>query len=164
MTVLDHWWEEASPNRRIDLNFGNMGLLLSLILPSLAIAIRGPSASSPLVHMSIDLQKYMCGCIFIGCGMKLHGAMAGRRFWFPATTIKRCYAYGFSGAPIATAGLITYGYFILSYVPSPWALMTGLSTPLFGVGIAAQALLYYLEYRRIDRNEKRLREVERKLG
>lgn len=156
VAVLDNWWDEASPKRRLDSNFGNLGMLLSLIFPSLAITLRGPAPTSALVDMSSNLQVAMCACIFLGCSMKLHGALSGHRFWFPKTTLKRCYAFGYSGAPIAFVGLVTYGWYILGNVPDAWALMTGLATPCFAVGILAQAFLYLLEYRRIDHNERRI--------
>lgn len=155
LTSLDGWWEEASPKRRIDFNFGNMGMLLGLMMPSLSIVLNGPVPSSVLDDMPVGLQIAMCAAIFFGCGMKLHGALGGRRFWFPRMDPKRCYTWGYAGAPIAFVGTVTYGYFILSNTPNFWSAMSGVSTPLFGLGIMGQAALYLLEYRRIDRNERR---------
>lgn len=153
---LDDWWERASPKRRIDMNFGNMFMLAGLILPALSIVLRGPVPTSALNDMPDTLQIAMCGCIFFGCGMKLHGAIAGRRFYFPHTTLKRCYRYGYTWAPLATAGTWVYGWYIINGTPNFWSAMGGISTPLFGLGISLQAVLYWLEYRRINRNEKHL--------
>lgn len=158
---IDAWWDANSPRRRLDSNFGNLFMLLGLMLPSLSIVIRGPVPSSVLAHMPEGLQVAMCACIFFGCAAKLHGALAGRRFWFPHTSIKRCYVYGYSGAPMASVGCITYGYYILSNTENFWSALSGIATPMFGVGISAQALIYALEYRRIDRNERHLRTLER---
>jgi len=157
---LDGWWEDVSPKRRIDLNLGNMFMLVGLMLPSLSIVLNGPVPTSILVDMDDDLQISMCACIFFGCGMKLHGALSGRKWWFPNMALKRCYTLGFSGAPIAFVGAITYGYYILHNTPNFWSALSGFSTPMFGTGILLQGLLYILEYRRIDRNERLLRVIE----
>lgn len=153
VTSLDNWWEDASPQRRIDFNFGNMGMLLGLMCPSLSIVLKGPVPNSALGMMSTGLQILMCVCIFGGCGMKLHGALSGRRFYFPGTPLKTCYRYGYSGAPIATMGALVYGWYILSNTENWSSALSGVSTPCFGIGISLQAVLYWLEYRRIQRNE-----------
>lgn len=155
---IDTWWDERAPRRRIDSNFGNGFMLVGLMLPSLSIILRGPTPNSALLDMPEGLQISMCALIFIGCVMKLHGALAGRRFYFPHTPIKRCYTWGYSGAPLASVGCITYGYFILSNTENFWSALGGVATPMFGIGISAQAVLYFLEYRRIDNNETRLRQ------
>lgn len=159
MTTLDGWWEDISPHRRLDFNFGNLSMLIGLMLPSLSIILTGPVPTSILTDMPEGLQVAMCACIFFGAGMKLHGALAGHRYWFPTMSVKRCYTYGYSGAPLASVGCITYGYYILSNTQNFWSALGGVATPLFGVGIMAQAFLYILEYRRIDRNERRLTDL-----
>lgn len=148
---LDAWWREA--HTRKDLNFGNMFMLFALVFSSLSIILQGPSPSSALVGMSDTLQLSMCGCIYGGCAIKLHGALSGRRWYFPRTNLKRCYAYGYIGAPMATLGSLVYGWFILSNTETPLSAMGGLATPLFGIGISLQAGLYWLENRRLERNE-----------
>lgn len=158
---LDHWWMTIAPERRIDFNFGNMGMLFGLICSTLSIMLQGPIPNSILEGMSEQLQVMMCFCIFGGCGIKLHGALAGRRFWFPNMTLQRCYQLGYTGAPMATAGALVYGYYILnnafqqsdSYTIFLSA-TSGVATPSFGIGISLQAVLYWLEARRIERNEK----------
>jgi hypothetical protein len=137
-----------------------MFMLIGLMLPTMSIILTGPVPNSALMNMPESLQIAMCCCIFLGCGMKLHGALAGRRFYFPGTSVKRCYTYGYSGAPLATVGCITYGYYILSNTDNFLSALGAISTPMFGTGITAQAVLYMLEYRRIDRNEKRIRNRE----
>jgi hypothetical protein len=156
---LDTWWERASPQRRLDMNMGNLFLLAGLMLPAMSIMLTGPSPSSVLRNMSDGMQVCMCSAIFLGCGMKLHGAVAGRRFWFPKTPLKRSYTYGYSGAPIAAVGCITYGYYILTNTENFWSVLSGIGIPLFGVGVLLQGGLYLLEYRRIDRNERQLRQA-----
>lgn len=153
---LDRWWERNSPKRRIDFNLGNMFMLAGLMLPSFSIVLRGPVPSSALAAMPTTLQTAMCGCIFAGCGMKLHGALAGRRFYFRRTPLKRCYRYGYTWAPLATIGTWVYAYYIIRGTQNFWSALGAISTPMFGLGISLQAVLYWLEYRRIDRNEKRL--------
>jgi len=150
---LDDWWIEASPKRRLDRNAANMCMLLGLMCPSLAIVLVGPVPNSALTNMSEWLQVWMCGCIFLGCAIKFHGACSGSRFWFPNTKVKICYTYGFIGAPIASSGLLVYGYYILAFTPNFIAALGGVLTPALGIGISLQAFFYWLEYRRIDRTE-----------
>jgi hypothetical protein len=159
VTWLDRWWEEASPRRRIDLNYGNFGMLLGISLPAMSIILNGPVPSSNLMHMPITTQIAMCVCIFVGCLMKLHGALSGHRYWFPRTTLKRSYTYGFAGAPIAFVGCVTYSWFILGSVENFWSALSSIGILFFGSGILMQAGLYLLEYRRIDRNERVIRQA-----
>ena len=156
---LDRWWEGASRERRIDFNLGNEALLLGLSIPAMSIILNGPVPNSSLIRMPIWLQIAMCVCIFVGCLMKLHGAMSGHRWWFPQTPLKRSYTYGFAGAPIAFVGCVTYSWFILGSVENFWSAMSSIGILFFGTGILGQAILYLLEYRRIDRNEHTLRQV-----
>lgn len=150
---MDRWWERVSPQRRIDFNLGNMFMLLGLLFPSLSIMLQGPVPNSTLSEMPEWLQVFMCVLIFFGCGMKLHGALAHRRFYFCNTSLKRCYRYGVAGAPAATSGLLVYGYFLLSSTPTFLSAMSTMGTTFFGIGISGQAVLYWLEARRIERNE-----------
>lgn len=151
---IDAWWARVAPERRIDFNFGNICMLIGLMLPALSIVLQGPSPNSVLEGMGDLLQISMCFCIFVGCGLKLHGALAGRRWYFPKHDLKRCYSYGVTGAPMATAGAFVYGWFILSNTPTFLSALGGVSTPMFGLGISMQAVLYWLEVRRIRRNEE----------
>lgn len=153
MNTFDRWWERTSTERRIDLNFGNMCMLIGLMLPTLSIVLQGPTPNSVLRGMPDNLQIMMCACIFGGCALKLHGALAGRKFYFPNTTLQRCYQFGCMGAPMATAGAFVYGWVILSNTPTFLSALSGVSTPMFGLGISLQAALYWLEARRIERNE-----------
>jgi hypothetical protein len=155
---LDHWWSQTSPRRRLDRNAGNMCMLIGLMLPSLSIILQGPTPNSVLEDMPTGLQLAMCACIFIGCGIKLHGALSGSRWYLPRTPLKTSYRWGYTGAPAATMGAFVYGYFILSGTPTFLSALGGVSTPMFGLGISLQAVLYWLESRRIDRNERILTE------
>jgi hypothetical protein len=143
----------APEERRIDFNLGNLCMLVGLMLPALSIVLQGPTPNSVLTDMGEGLQVSMCFCIFTGCGLKLHGALAGRRWYFPRTNLKRCYGYGVAGAPMAAVGAFVYGWFILSNTPTFLSALGGVSTPMFGLGIASQAVLYWLEARRIRHNE-----------
>lgn len=158
--TLDQWWETASPERRIDFNFGNMFMLLGLIFPALSIVLTGPSPNSVLIVMPDWLQVWMCLSIFLGCSLKLHGALSGRKWWAPKTALARSYEYGVRGAPLASTGALVYGWYILSNTPNWPSALSGISTPMFGIGIALQAVLYWLEIRRIKHSEvKKTREL-----
>ena len=154
--ALDGWWTEVSPQRRMDRGAANICMLIGLIFPTLAIVLVGPVPSSVLERMPEWLQVWMCGCIFFGCSIKLHGVCTGSRFWFPHTSVKKSYSYGFIGAPLASAGLFVYGWFILAYTPNFVAALSGVLTPMLGLGIGLQAFFYWLEWRRIDRVEDQM--------
>ena len=153
---LDDWWERTSPERRVDFNLGNLFMLVGLMIPSLSIVLNGPLTQSVVSDMAEWLQVAMCALIFGGCGMKLHGACAGRRYYFPNTGLKKCYRFGYTGAPFATAGALVYGYYLVRGLPDFWSALGSISTPIFGIGISAQAVIYWLEVRRITRNEVKL--------
>jgi hypothetical protein len=153
---LDTWWATISPRRRLDRSAGNMFMLIGLMLPSLAIVLQGPVPNSALEDMPDYLQVGMCGCIFVGCGIKLHGALSGSRWYFPRTSLKKAYRWGYTGAPMATVGCWAYGWFILAGTPNFLSALGGVATPMFGLGISLQALFYWLESRRIDRAEHTL--------
>lgn len=152
--ALDDWWFRVSPNRRLDRNMGNLCMLIGLIFPTFVIMVRGPAPSTALHAMPKWLQAWMCGFIFFGCLIKLHGVLSGTRWYFPHSTVKRCYSYGFIGAPIASSGLLVYGYFLISAVPNWIAAISATLTPMLGLGIGFQGIVYWLEWRRIDRNEE----------
>lgn len=158
---LDRWWIEVSPRRRLDRNAGNGFMLVGLMLPSLSIVLQGPTPNSVLEDMGDGLQITMCAAIFIGCGIKLHGVLSGSRWYFPKADLKTCYRWGYTGAPLAAMGCLVYGYYILSGTPNFLSALGGVATPMFGFGISVQAVLYWLESRRIERNEKILREQAR---
>jgi hypothetical protein len=158
MERLDCWWTKTSPERRVDFNLGNLCMLLGLMIPSLSIVLRGPIEVSVVNDMPEWLQVGMCALIFVGCGMKLHGAIGGRRFYFPNMSLKRCYRWGYTGAPLATIGSFVYGYYLVSGLNDFWSAMGSISTPIFGIGVSAQAVIYRLEVRRIERNEAVLTE------
>ena len=152
---LDNKWSKAYPKRRLDSNFGNLAVLLGLMLPSLSIVINGPVPTSVLRTMPDWLQILMCACIFFGCGMKLFGAMAGRHWFFSRIPLATCYRLGVTGAFPAFTGTTTYGYFIFSNTPdNVWSAVAAVSTPLFGIGVLLQAFLYWLEARRLEHNKE----------
>lgn len=149
----DDWWLRVSPRRRLDRNAGNMFMLIGLMLPTLSIVLRGPTPNSVLNGMPEYLQVWMCAFIFGGCGLKLYGALSGFKYFRPNVHLKDCYKWGFIGAPLASTGAIVYGYYILSNTENFWSALSGVSTPMFGIGISVQAFFYWLEWRRIERNE-----------
>jgi hypothetical protein len=151
--ALDDWWFRVSPDRRLDRNLGNFCMLLGLMFPTAVIMLTGPSPRTALTEMSRWLQTWMCAFIFLGCLLKMHGVLAGTRWYFPKMTVKRCYSFGFIGAPFASSGLLVYGYFLISSVPNWIAAVSTVLTPMLGVGIGLQGFIYWLEYRRIDHNE-----------
>lgn len=150
---LNDWWARASPERRLDHNLANICTLIGLILPSLSIVLIGPVPSSALANMPPNLQIGMCACIFGGCATKLHGALSHTRFWFPNTPIRRCYQIGYSGAPAASAGLLVYGYFLMLNTVTWLSALGAVLTPMLGIGIGLQAVVYWLEARRIEHVE-----------
>lgn len=160
LSRLDAWWADISPRRRMDRNAGNLCMLIGLMLPSLSIVLQGPVPSSVLEDMPDALQVAMCACIFVGCGIKLHGSLSNSRWYFPKTTLKKAYRWGYTGAPIATVGTWVYGWFILSNTDNFLSALGGVATPIFGLGISIQAGFYWLESRRIDHNERVLIKAE----
>lgn len=156
LTRLDRWWLERAQHRRIDRNAGNFCMLLGLMLPSMSIILQGPVPTSTLNDMPAILQVTMCTWIFFGCGLKVHGVLCGSRWYFPKTSLAKAYIWGCVGAPVATTGALVYGYYILSGTPNFLSALGGVSTPMFGLGISIQAFFYWLEARRISRNERLL--------
>lgn len=159
---LDNWWEQVSPKRRLDRGPVYLCVLLGLAGPALSIILFGPVPNNAaLLGMSDGLQIAMCGLIFLHCVLGLHAACAGARFYFPAMTAKRAYRLGYSAAPAGVAALCVYGAVILSNAFQAVTVkiavvsaLSGILTPALGVGIAVQAVLFWLESRRIDRNEQ----------
>jgi hypothetical protein len=100
------------------------------------------------------LAVEMCACILVGGLVKLHGVLSHSRLWFPGTTLRRCYQLGYTGAPIASAGLFVYGYFILEHTHNWTSALGGVLTPLLGLGVLLQGGVYWLEARRIERVER----------
>lgn len=151
--TLDLWWLNHSKERRLDRGPANMCMLIGLMLPSMSIVLLGPTPTSALNEMPADLQMAMCLCIFTGCIMKMHGALSRSRFWFPRKPVKHCYQIGYRGAPIATSGLFVYSYFLLNITPNWLSALAVVLTPMLGLGIGLQAGTYWLEVRRIERDE-----------
>lgn len=156
ISSMDKWWDRVSPERRLDRNAGNIFMLVGLMMPSVSIVLRGPTPNSALNFMPSWLQIWMCVFIFAGCGLKLHGAFMGFRFYFPHARLANCYRWGFVGAPLATCGAWVYGWYILANTQDFWSAVQGVSTPMFGTGISVQAVIYWLEWRRIKRREIKL--------
>lgn len=156
VAALDLWWDETSSSRRLDHYPANLCMLIGLILSSFSIVLQGPSPTSVLVDMSPEMQIAMCVCIFGGCVIKLHGVLSHTRIWFPSKPLRKCYQLGYTGAPLATAGLFVYGYFILHSTPTWLSALGGVLTPLLGVGISLQGCVYWLEARRIERRERQM--------
>jgi hypothetical protein len=149
---LEIAWSEWSKKRRIDSNFGNLFMLVGLMAPALSIVMNGPVPSSSLADMSDLLQILMCTFMFIGCGTKLFGALAGRRWFFNRMPLWTCYRLGVTGAFFASPAGWVYGYYLFNNTPNAWSAVAAVSTPCFATGIALQAVLYWLEARRLERN------------
>jgi hypothetical protein len=153
VAAADIWWRHKT-DRRLDRYPANLCLLFGLIFASMSILLIGPTPSSKLTLMSTDLQMMMCACIFGGCIIKLHGVLAHSRFWFPNMPLKYCYQLGYNGAPIAAAGLFVYGFYLLEGTPNWTSALGTLLTPLLGLGVLLQGVLYWLEARRIEEVER----------
>lgn len=156
VATLDLWWEEKRDHLRLDHYPANLCLLFGLIFASLSILLIGPTPSSNLMLMSDDLQIAMCACIFIGCMIKIQGVLSGSRFWFPRMSYRRCYQLGYNGAPIASAGLFVYGFFLLQGTPNWTSALGTVLTPLLGLGVLLQGGVYWLEARRIEHVERNM--------
>lgn len=153
---LDLWWDETSSSRRLDHYPANMFMLVGLLISSMSIVLQGPSPSSALSTMATSTQIAMCACIFGGCAIKLHGVLSHTRIWFPRKSLRKCYQLGYTGAPVASAGLLVYGYYILSNTPTWLSALGGMLTPLLGLGVLFQGVVYGLESRRIERRERQM--------
>jgi hypothetical protein len=156
MRTLDAWWQVRSPERRLDRDPIGLAALIGFAGLTSSILLVGPTPNSSLVDMPNGLQVLMCGCIVLGLLRMAYGALRGLPWFFPSTTVKRSYTIGFTGAPAAVFGLGVHSFYIITN-PETWtsALSAGL-TPLLAVGISAQAFLYLLEVRRIERVENAL--------
>jgi hypothetical protein len=153
VSSLDDWWSKVSPERRLDHNLDSICMLVGLALPALSIVLIGPAPTTTVADMSPNLQIAMCACIFGGCVMKLHGVFSHTRFWFPNTPIRRCYQIGYSAAPAATAGLLVYGWFLVTNTETWLSAVGAVLPPMLGFGIGLQSVMYWLEARRIERVE-----------
>lgn len=151
---IDDWWDRTAPTRRLDRNGANMCMLIGLVLTSFSVIVIGPSPSSVIRDMTDHLQIAMCVCIFSGCLVKLFGALAHSRFFFPRMRVKTCYQIGVGGAPLASSGLFVYGWFLLENTPTWTSALGAVLTPMLGAGILIQSAFYLLEARRIGRNER----------
>lgn len=153
IAAADLWWR-SKPDRRLDRYPANLCLLFGLVFASLSILLIGPTPNSRLTLMSPDLQMMMCACIFGGCIIKIHGLLSHSRFYFPHTPLKQCYQFGYNGAPIASAGLFVYGFYLLEGTPNWTSALGTLLTPLLGLGVLLQGVAYWLEARRIEDAEQ----------
>lgn len=154
--TLDAWWDKASKERRLDHSPSNLFMIVGLMLSSLSIILQGPSPSSAVIGMPIELQVAMCGCIFGGLTIKFEGALSHTRFYRRDRPLKKCYQRGYTGAPLASSGLFVYGWYILSNTPNWLSALGSVLVAFLGAGVSAQAVLYWLEARRIERNERAL--------
>ena len=158
IATLDDFWEERSPKRRVDRIPSNICLLIGLMLPTASIILRGPLPTSAVANMSETLQVSMCGCIFAGCAIKLHGACLGAK-WYPfrCKHVQNAYRWGCAGAPAAVAGLGVYTYYLfLATNGNVWSAISACLTPALGLGIGLNAIMYWFESRRIERVENQL--------
>ena len=163
IALLDSWWEEVAPKRRIDRIPSNLCVLIGLMLPTFVIIFRGPAPATAVANMSVNMQVSMCSCIFIGCAIKLHGACLGARWYLKVRHLQQAYRWGYTGAPAAVAGLGVYTYYLfLATGGNVWNAISVCLTPALGIGIGLNGLMYWLESRRIDRAEKSL--TERKIA
>ena|SRR6478752_2930935 len=158
IAVMDEFWEHRSPKRRVDRIPSHIAMLIGLMLPTGAIILRGPAPTSAVADMSEVLQVSMCACIFIGCGIQLHGACL-QAVWYPfrCRHIQNAYRWGVAGAPAIVAGLGVYTYYLfLATHGNVWGAISACLTPSLGIGIWFNAVMYWFEARRIERVENQL--------
>lgn len=160
--ALDVWWEKTSPKRRLDHHPLYVCVLVGLLGPALSIVMFGPLPASALAGMSDTLQVMLCTLLVMHSVIGLHAVFLGTRFYLKGP-LKRAYRLGYSAAPAGVASLFVYGVVVLANafqsVSAKIMVMSALSgilTPLLGLGVALQALLFWLESRRIERNEKHI--------
>lgn len=151
---FDRWWEIQQPKHRLDRNPANLCMICGLILSSSSIIIQGPSTGSALIEMGDSLQIAMCCCIFGGLLIKLYGVVMCSRWFKPNASLRKCYQKGYQGAPVASAGLFVYGYFLLANTGNWLSALGAVLTPALGIGVLLQGGLYWLEARRIEHVEK----------
>lgn len=156
ITMLDRWWQQSAPTRRLDHSPANLCMVLGLMAPALSIVLVGPSPSSALADMGENIQILMCACIFTGGAIKLHGAASHTRFWFRDRALRRCYQIGYAGAPIASAGLFVYGYYLIENTVTWSSTLGATGTMFFAVGLLLQGFVYWLESRRLETAERQL--------
>lgn len=156
IVALDLWWEVKSQNLRLDHNFANLCMIIGLICASASTLLVGPTPTSALRVMPPNLQMAMCSCIFGGLLIKLQGVAAHSRFWFPRWSLRRCYQLGYNGAPIAAGGLFVYGFYLIENSQYWTSALAAVLTPLLGLGVLGQGVVYWLEARRLERVEREL--------
>jgi hypothetical protein len=153
---LDKWWETKFSALRLDHNISNFCVILGLIITALSTLILGSTPTSSLNVAPRSTEMAMCACIFIGLSIKMHGVLAHSRWYFPNTTLRRCYQFGYTGAPIASAGLFVYGFYLIEHTELWSSVIGACVTPFLGVGVLLQGGMYWLEARRMERAEREM--------
>lgn len=153
LRTADAWWVRKSPQRRLDRDAIAICAQFGFAGPTLSIALVGPAPTSVLEDMAPSLQITMCICIVIGLLTMLHGSLSGFPWYFPNAPVKRCYVRGYTGAPAAVIGLSVYAYYIIENTNTWPSALSAVVTPLLALGISIQAMLYWLEVRRIENVE-----------
>lgn len=153
LRTADAWWIRKSPQRRLDRDGIAICAQLGFLGPTLSVALIGPAPASVLTGMGPHLQVSMCICIVVGLGIMLHGSLCGFPWYFPNTPVKRSYTRGYTGAPAAVIGLSVYAYYIITNTQTWSSALSAGVTPLLALGITIQAVLYWLEVRRIENVE-----------
>lgn len=153
---LDIWWAVTADCRRLDHAPANACMIVGLMLSTMSILLQGPSPNSTLEGMTPDLQMFMCLCIFVGLGIKLHGALAHTRFFRRNMPLRKCYEYGYRGAPLASSGLFVYSWYIISNTVGWLSALGSVLVGFLGFGILLQGMAYWLESRRLETLEHQL--------
>lgn len=91
--------------------------------------------------------------IFSGLALCLHGMVMGSRWYFPKSSLIRCYQKALYGGPLAFCGLMVYTYFLAANTVNVWGTLGIFLTPCLGGGVAGQCFLYWLDIRRIKSNK-----------
>jgi hypothetical protein len=128
-------------------------VIVALFLWSLSLLIAGPVRYSIIDELNDTAQNWLGGGIFIGSSMCLTGIVLGTRFVRPHIDIRTCYAWGAAGTPAISIAVWVYFWAAVAGSLSP--VLSGMSSAfslLVPVGVVWNAINFWIERRRIERN------------
>lgn len=132
-------------------------VMIGLFGWSLSLLIAGPIRYSIIDELSDTAQNILAGSIFVGSSMCLTGIVLGTRFIRRNIDIRICYAWGAAGTPGVSVAVGVYFWAAVHGSVSPiLSGMAGALSLMIPVGAVWNAVYFWRERRRIERNIPRL--------
>jgi hypothetical protein len=161
---LDDWWETHSAGRRYDRGPMYFWMMVAALITGISLIILGPSPTGPVSKTDPSVQNILAWILTIGAGASTFAASTGSRFWFPRWSRVLSYGVGMVGIPLVCASMLFYGYAVLQNTPNFLSTVGGAFCPLLALGAAINAVYFYLEVRRINRNVVKIKEIDPDVG